>query len=355
MDAARRTRRIVAYDAMRAFAIVTVVGIHTLMPYRELVAPTAAVRVFDDLLHYAVPLFVFMSGALLWSRPWHGGPGAYHTFLIRRAAVIGAPYLAWSALFLALRAATEPVQWAELPGMLLSGHTWYHLYFVPMLLTFYLLTPVSARMAQRWPGISVLAAYALRIVPETPVAERVGAVLGNPGWAWATHVVTHLPHMALGAWFALTYPRWPAWTRRSWPLLLAAGTVVLTAASLGMFADWSLYARRLVYPIGMAVTVIGFALLAFELEPWLERASTFFTRAGALAFGVFFVHPLFLEIVFRLAERGPGARVWLRAPWLAVATFVSVTALSFASAWLLSRHRSTAWLVGLRASSRDSG
>ena len=75
-----RTPRILAYDALRAFAIVTVVAIHSLMPYRAVFRPTAPVRVFDDLLHYAVPLFVFISGYFVWRRPLPNEPGAYRRF-----------------------------------------------------------------------------------------------------------------------------------------------------------------------------------------------------------------------------------------------------------------------------------
>lgn len=346
--------RVLAYDALRAFAIVTVVAIHTLMPFRDILPDTAPVRVLDDLLHYAVPLFVFISGALVWARPWRGGEGAYRDFMRKRAAVIGLPFLAWSAIFLALRFATEPTPIAETPGLLLSGHTWYHLYFVPMLLTFYLFTPAASRIAQRSPELLVVGAYLLRTVAGPSIATVTGDLLGEYGWSWATHVMTHLPHMALGAWFAVRYPGWPSWVRRTWPLLLALGTVVLTLASLGVTSDLPVWARRLVYPGGMAATVLGFALLSFTLEPWLEKRSASVVRAGALAFGVYFVHPLFLFVIFEAVDAGPGDAAWLN-PRLAASTFLVVTALSFAASAALARWPSTAWLVGLRRSARDSG
>ena len=84
-----RPSRILAYDALRTFAIVSVVAIHSLMPYRDLLASNAPVRLLDDLLHYAVPLFVFISGALVWGRPWPSHPGAYRRFLVRRGTAIG--------------------------------------------------------------------------------------------------------------------------------------------------------------------------------------------------------------------------------------------------------------------------
>lgn len=350
MNTVQTPSRVVAWDALRVFAIVTVVLVHTLMPYRELLPDTSPVRVLDDLLHYAVPLFVFMSGALLWARPWPGGRGAYGSFVRKRVSLIGAPYLAWAMLYLALRAAglgENALELGRIPGLLLTGHVWYHLYFIPMLLTFYLLTPIASMLARRSPEALVIGAYALRILWGAEIISGFESALGDLGRSYATHIVMHLPHMALGAWFALRYPGAPAWAKRTWPILLAVGTAILLAASLGLTTGLSFELRRYMYPAGTAATLLGIALLAFRLEPMLERSSRITVRAGLLALGVFFVHPLFLLGVDALVAAGPGARIWLQ-PWVPVAVFSAVTAASFWTARLLARHKATRWLVGVR-------
>jgi len=357
MSDARHTlhqHRIVAYDALRAFAIVSVVAIHALMPYRLMLPATSAVRVFDDLLHYAVPLFVFISGALVWARPWRGGPGAYTGFLTRRFAVIGLPFLAWSALYAALFLADahDKVAAAKaLPGLVLTGHVWYHLYFVPMLLAFYLLTPLTSRLAQRSPEALLVACYALRIIAGPAIAEAMRSVFGDLGWQFATHIVTHLPHMALGAWFALRQPGFSPAFKRWWPALLIGGTAVLLAASLGWHDALPIALKRLVYPAGMAATVLGMALGAFSAEAWFERDAQLWTRAGALAFGVYFVHPLFLLLVTESVQAWNGRELWL-APWFPVAVFAFACFASYNLASALSHGRHTAWLVGLPAPKR---
>jgi surface polysaccharide O-acyltransferase-like enzyme len=338
--------RIVAYDALRVFAIVTVVAIHTLMPYRDLVPATAPVRVFDDLLHYAVPLFVFISGAFVWGRPLPSGPGAFRTFFSRRIAVVVVPYLAWSAVYLALLALTgaRPLQPDRVVGLLLSGHTWYHLYFVPMLVTFYLLTPIARRVFERSPELLLIATYLLRILAGPAIARAVGTVLGDLGWAWATHVLVHLPHMALGAWFAVRHERLP---RQKWfaTLLLASGTAVLLAASLGVTDALVPALRRLVYPAGMAATVLGMALLALGFEPWLERYTPTIVLASALSFGVYFVHPVFILAVGEGVRTFASENLWF-APWFPIAVFAGITAASFWVSYVLARTRACR-LVGV--------
>ncbi len=352
-----RSERILAYDALRVFAIVTVVGIHTLMPYRTALPPDAPVRVFDDLLHYAVPLFVFISGVFAWGRPLAEEPGAYRSFLARRAGVIALPFVAWSAFYFALLVLTEGApSFGRSAGLLVTGHTWYHLYFIPMLLVFYLLTPVASRLMRISPELLVAACYLFRIVFGAVFAASLGKVFGSLGWQFATHLATHLPHMALGAWFAVRYDVLPGWFKRLWPVWLALGTAVLIGASLGLHAEWPIAARRFVYPLGMALQVLGMALGARAGEPALEeseRARRWVLRAAPLAFGVYFVHPLFLLGVNRVVALAGAKSLWMHA-WFPVAVFVGVTIASFATAAALARLRGVCRLIGLNEPLRTS-
>jgi len=341
--------RIVAYDALRVFAILTVVAIHTLMPYRSVLPASSPVRIFDDVLHYAVPLFVFISGALVWARPWRSAPGAYRGFVGRRAGLIGLPYLAWAALYATLSVAGATGDAAtplhRIPGLIANGHIWYHLYFVPMLLTFYLLTPIASRLARWNPEALVVAAYALRIIAG-PWLTRSASAIDPLFGQYATHVLSHLPHMALGAWFALRLPVLPRWFKSAWPLLLVAGLTGLTLVSARGLPQWPLELQRLIFPAVMAATVLGMALGALALEPRYESRAALLTRLGSLAFGVYFVHPLLLELVAGGVAIS-GTWPW-RYAWFPVGVWLVVSAGSFAVSELFARERATAWLVGLR-------
>lgn len=307
-------------------------------------------RVFDDLLHYAVPLFVFLSGLLVWGRPWRGDSRAYRDFISRRFSAIAVPYVVWAALYSAmfmLKAADARAAVGELPGLVLTGHVWYHLYFIPMLLTFYLLTPIAARIAQRSPELLVLGAYALRLLLGPAITGLAQDAGGQLAWQYATHVVIHLPHMALGAWFALRLSSFPGWFKRSWWLLISAGLLINTGASLELYSAMERLPRNALIASGMAMLVLGIVLKALALEPLYERWSADITRAGSLSFGVYFVHPLFL-LVIDLALAGMNAeKIWLTQPWFAASVWGAVTAASFAVAGLLAQRPTTAWLVGM--------
>ena len=361
-----RTQRVLAYDALRVFAIVTVVAIHTLMPYRELLPPTAPVRVFDDLLHYAVPLFVFISGVFVWGRTLPAEKASadkidWGPLLSRRISIVLVPYLAWSALYMTLLARQEPGSLSPLRvlGLLLTGHTWYHLYFVPMLLTFYLLTPLAVPILRRSPELLLVGCYLLRILAGPEIAAAFRVLFGDLGWSYAVHIVTHLPHMALGAWFAVRHDRLP---KQGWfaALLLAFGTTVLLAASLGATEALQGPLSRLIYPVGMAATVLGMALGALSAERFLEPYGRSIVVASALAFGVYLIHPLFLLGIDALLSAQNGEMLWMQA-WFPATVFISVTAASFSASAVLARLPAVCRLVGvatplrLSGSERDSG
>lgn len=356
--------RIIAYDALRVFAIVSVVAIHALMPYRTTAPPHAPVRLLDDLLHYAVPLFVVISGVFVWGRTPSASMAEDWRATVRRTGSLVAPYLAWSALYVALLVAGGRAPGpGRLAGLILVGNVWYHLYFIPMLASFYLLTPLAVRIAARAPGLMVVGAYAIRLLLGPLLVSGFERVLGDLGWAYMTHVVIHLPHMALGAWFALRHEaNWP-WLRRAFPFMLGAGTAMLLAVSLGMTAEWPDLARRAFQPAGMALTIVGVTAGALALEPWLERssrASRIVAWSAPLALGVYYIHPALLAgLAAGLAPTvaGVGADrhpLWQQA-WFPVTVWVAVCALSFAASAILASLPSTRWLVGARRGSRRGG
>ncbi|MDZ4170214.1 MAG: acyltransferase [Coriobacteriia bacterium] len=334
-----------AYDALRAFSILSVVAIHCFMPLRSVLPDTSLQLIIDDLLHYAVPVFVFISGALVWGRPLRT---TYMRFLFERLRWVGLPYLAWALAYLALLLLTTDALGSTLlraPWLLLTGHVWYHLYFIPMLLGFYLMTPVAVRLIHRWPSATLVMVYAVRIElwPTASAWLRVNAP--ELAWSYATHLATHLPHMVLGAWFALMLPKIPQRVIGAWLAPLGLGTAILLARILGVVPRAHSPAA---YALGMAATVLGMAFAAYSLEPRFDRFERVVVAGAALSFGVYFVHPMWLLALERGVSAASAESLWMR--WWAVpVAWALVSAASYATAWLLARSGRTAWLVGVKA------
>lgn len=379
-----------AFDALRVFAILTVLLIHALMTGRD-IGQSSAMASFDTWIHYAVPLFVFVSGALLWSRPWTAG--SYGTFVKRRFLRIGPSYLFWSVVYIALLYLGQPgsgalygVQYnwnglstggvgiltnlVRLPGYLFSGHSWYHLYFIPMIFTFYLLTPLFARALHGkkcLPEITVIATLLIKMFVWPLLANGL-ELLDNPFiTSYCTHIFQHLPAMALGGWFGMRMRpyllRWSTyWTNRlEKPNALdAAGAstsspiaTVSTATTPALFTGS--ISKAFFTPLKSALypfyQIALFVLPACLLEPLWIKIKKPLTAASQLSFGVYYIHPLFLLIAQRASLALINADNWnmfwtsWSGTWL-VWGFLLLA--SYASCWLISKSSYFSWIIGLQ-------
>ena len=380
--------RIHAFDALRVFAILTVLLIHAIMTGREIGQPASLAK-FDDWIHYAVPLFVFVSGALLWSRPWKGGH--YGAFVKKRIQRVGPSYLFWSIVYLVLLYAgftgshaiyasqynwqglsTGGVNWLtniiRIPGYLFSGHTWYHLYFIPMIFTFYLLTPLFARAlrAFKWSAeLTVLAALCLKILVWPHVSDGLEA-LGNPFLlSYTSHLFQHLPNMALGGWFGMRFGGLLTsyslhWTFNEGKNVMTAiepdeiglkhvkdgePTRTIAAPALAGFSvkAWSMGLSSF-WNIGI------FAIPACLLEPLWIKIQKPLRAASHLSFGVYYIHALYVLVAQKLTlaflDPDYWAQFWISWQGIAI-TWVFLVVASYGTCWLLSKSERLRWIIGI--------
>ena len=350
---AHSTKRILGYDVLRVVSIVAVVATHVLMVYRGTPDQNDITAALDDLLHFAVPAFFFVSGALVWGGYRGRGLRDYVSFLHKRASVVLGPYLVWSALYLLIDVFRgDRLYWlSNSPLLLLTGQFWYHLYFVPVLILFYLLTPLVAPVVRHRPELLVLVAFLARILLRIPVAD-LSARLGGPLMVtFAVVAMTHLSNMALGAWFFVRKDHVLPVLRIGWPALLASGSALLLAGGASLVPS-SLpdVAVRAVVPLAMTLIVLGMVGLAFRVR--LNTAHTDrIRRFSGLAFGVYLVHPVFV-LALNEAVVTAGAEALWRSAWFPATVTVAITAASFAACGVLAGTPATAWIVGCRCMRR---
>ncbi|MGE3727506.1 MAG: acyltransferase [Candidatus Sericytochromatia bacterium] len=145
LEAAKPVGRLVYADALRVFAILMVVVLHT--SARALTKSPAfgevwwAGNLFDSLSRWSVPVFVMLSGALLLSAPRSEGLGF---FLRRRFSKIVLPFLVWSTVYLLFRwlLLKEPLTLGHILPAFLHEPAFYHLWFMYVILGLYLITPL---------------------------------------------------------------------------------------------------------------------------------------------------------------------------------------------------------------------
>ncbi len=348
-------KRVLAYDLLRILAAVTVVVIHVMAAYlsnRSTVASPDLGLVLANGLHYAVPLFTFLSGVLSWGVVWSRSAGAYRRFMRSRFARIGVPYLFWSVVYYLLRPVAGVGKFPvgvmanvrRFAILFISGDTWYHLYYLPMILVLLAFTPLASRLVHRAPEVLVLLAVAIRVLGFETIVGIVGRLPWDAAFQpLATDVLRFLPYMALGAWYAVRRHQVSGALRMLAPLLFVCGIWLSAAQTLGWIAIGASWYAHLIDVATMYCMVLGFVGVA-EWTAAVGRVrddsrlvSRLVTLSG-LTFGVYLVHPL---VIF--AGRKLVGVLGIGAGWnslLFVAAF-SVLALigSFGLAAMLNRSR----------------
>lgn len=366
--------RVYAFDALRVIAILAVLLIHALLTGRRF-GHTPALSALDDAVHFAVPVFVFVSGALLWSRPWH--KGTFHTFVKKRFARIGPSYLLWSSLYIMLifvgisGLVAKPLGLHitqlgfESSGLLhyvsrafvylLTGESWYHLYFIPMIFVFYLLTPLASRALRRFKGsaeLLVLATLCLKVLVWPPLSSMLASWGSFTIDAFLAHLFQHLPNMALGGWFALRFDdalkaysaRWQQGARRA-----ANDPAAQDSAPRSMAALAGLSLRPLKLGLSSFGDIALIALPAFLLEPFWVKIRKPLAHASRLSFGVYYIHPLFLLAVQRITmahlTHDRWVEFWTSTGGVALTWLILIIG-SYAACLLIDRVQKLRWIIG---------
>lgn len=366
---ARRIRE-PQWDYLRFAATAAVVLIHVLAfafnanhfhVSASLADHFARLKDLSQALRWAVPSFALLTGVLVWGREWRGGVGAYFEFLRRRAVVVAVPYLLWSVVYYLLRPSLMGLNWPhgrvapllDFASKLVDGTVWFHLYFVPIVLVLYLVTPLAAKAARVTPEGLLAGAMALALVWRVFFLGQ--AWLVAPWGTLLSNVIAYAPFAALGALIALRRTivrRVLAWV---WPLFLAGGLCGLWFgyASVGGLVDlaWHLElgwpARLRLESLGLLImtsAVLGMLGLCWFLSGRWARADRMTERMYAASFGVYLIHPLVTSGVVALALVYVPA-VALLYPGNLVIVWAFVFAISWLLVWLMLKTRVTRWMV----------
>lgn len=278
----------------------------------------------NRLSSFAVPLFVFL-GALTATHTFYRRPGRpWSVFYARRWQQVGVPYLIWSSFYLFYRFGFlgenpaplyKPLEWS---GWTFLGKSYYHMYFFPIVIQLYLFFPllIAFYRLRSWRFSTFVGVFA---VAELAFYFFNHAYLYNRFPYSATLLTSYLPLVAAGIWLGAHVGEWSIWWRVwRWPSLVFA--------TVGGGIYWWLY--RLVFAGQPVNTLIvqgawwvystGVALLLWGLanSAGIRHLSLrWLARIGSVSFGIYLMHPLFLNEWRRLLPAGTGWSFHLNNLW----------------------------------------
>ena len=348
-EARTQGRRRLDVELLRIISIAMVVAIHSMAPTIVLAQKTGQTGfaywlalVANEVSRPGVPVFFAIMGWVLLRRPTAGDP----VWLRDRFLRLAVPLLVWSII-----EAADAVVMANLTGValwpkgkpgvwlgdqlvrILAGpgtrtSLWFMYYALAMTVAIWLVAaarPAVAgfRTAYAAIGAGLVLAFGLA------AAFKVSLSWETFGWT--------LGYAALGVVLIET----PA--KRRWAGALAFGVGAgLTVAGIAWrgYDTWpSLYFSPavLLATVGVLVAVAGTAVP--------ERWAALVTKLGALTFGVYFVHPLFLDVM-RLASRNGGPLDAVPLAARLVLTWVVAIVGAFGAAALWHRSERLARILG---------
>ncbi|OZI56855.1 acyltransferase [Bordetella genomosp. 4] len=291
-----------------------------------------AANLYDSAVRWCVPVFVMISGALLLNRD---KPLDARQFYARRAARICAPLIFWTLFYLAWRSLLDwwddgRVDLSFWPRKIAEGAPYYHLWYLYMIVGLYLFTPMIRALYHR----SQPAARRLWVVGILGVAildALYRQALDTGQGFFLTWFLPYLGYFVAGRMIydgELRIPR---------PGLMLILSVLATAWGVFTLSDSG--RLNLYFYDYFSITVPFMSLAAFQWIMNTPRLPPLSTLAP-LTFGVYLIHPLFLDLVDRT-----GPVITPSAAWSLPVQTVAVFGLSAASCWLLRRHPATRKLV----------
>jgi len=162
--------RIRQFDILRVVATFTVIGIHVTAGY---VLNYSFAYFCNQLARFAVPLFIIMSGFLLYSSDMNRNFELAGSFYKRRFSKILFPYIIWTVVYCLityylLRIIPSLSEFLIKVGKdLLWGTAYYHLYFIIIIIQLYLLYPLFRKWISLSPFFLLVISFLITLITQT--------------------------------------------------------------------------------------------------------------------------------------------------------------------------------------------
>ena len=322
-----------AIDVIRIVAILMVIVIHTSsktlgVGNNDLLGMPLTFW-FNQITRGAVAIFIMISGFVL----EYGYNGNALDFYKKRASRILTPYIFWSAIYYFFVYAPNPNNFFLI---LLIGGAAYQLYFIPSLLLFYLAFPWIRKITSvKW--------LVLLSIVQLGWLYWDYSIKSLQSWGPISIVLMNYLVFILGIMAARYQDKILKIVQKNsiyFVLMSVISGSYVWLEGLGGYLNTNdylaFYSQRrisiLIYTIFLTATLFYFFGKSFFTK-------TIFKTLSGLSFFVFFVHIIFLELIWTNSEI-------IHRPEYGLTLFILVTSLSFGSAWLVHRSRFLAKICG---------
>lgn len=313
-------------DAIRVLGCLAVILLHVSTNGASSSSPIGSwdwwiYNVASSACRWAVPVFLMLSGALLLHPRKTETPGHFYR---KRASRIGPPLLLWSAFyFLWARLRTSPSASPALLikgflGSLLYGGPHFHLYFLFVLLGLYLCVPMLRLLVRSVEprALRSLACLLLLAAMLETLCRKAS------GWGLDSFLMftPYVGYFLLGHCLSIQHAGHRR-LRRAWTAAVAC-TILTALGTAYTLSHWRNVEFAYYFWDNLSPTVICLSVAVFVLLGSAASAPAFrrFLESppaqtlSACSFGIYLVHPFFLELLTIGGLRPAAAHSWVYLP-----------------------------------------
>ena len=342
--AAGKPRHLYEVDVLRILTFACVIGVHTTS--HTAASDDVGLNALLALLHFTRLVFFSLTAfVLVYSYTVRPRPMAQ--FWPKRFLLVGVPYLAWSFVYVGSSWLLSSTRRGDVPDLvrtlaegIVTGTSWYHLYFLLVTMQVYLLLPVVVWLVRKTRGHHVTT-LVVALVVQLVVFAGYKYFPASDAWLHGYQkqfffsYVFFIVSGAIAADHADAFLRFIRVHRRAvlWAFA-GVGGLTLGVWALQVALGQSLYAAgtplQPIEAVWSTAVFVGFLAVGAR---WADRrrpgspVARFVDYASDRSFGIFLSHPLLIWILLY-------GDSWLEAvvprPWLTLVTYLLVVVLSVA-------------------------
>lgn len=343
-DLAPKRERMFSLDLVRVIAVLAVVMIHVSAPYIQFHQGTNAflvANIFDSIVRFGVPLFVMVSGALMLDEQ---KKLTTKRILTKNVTNIVLLFVFWSVVYAVFSLILLPSYYGIYNGFdftafyqrIITGE--YHMWYLYMIVGMYLITPILRAFVKK--ENKHIVAYFLCIAV---LIQFIRPILNVFSFRYFDLAMLHKAFDSLQLYFISGYVVYYllGWylvnvglTRRLRIALYIAGgcSLPLIIVLTHFFQDkyYYLYTELNVLVLLYSAALFDLIVQFYKGGP---RRNRFIQTLSGLAFGVYIIHIIMLEVFNMILPEGtiPVLPIYMLVKW------VTVSVASFGVTYLLSK------------------
>lgn len=303
------------FDYMRVFAALSVISIHTTGWFID---SKGQGYIWNQLVRYAVPVFIILSGLLLFNSAKGGNSPDVRTYMSKRLGKVLIPYVCWTVIYYIYTSRTDPGIVSSLGPSnlqvvlrhLLYGTAAFHLYFIFIIIQFYILFPLLRSIFLRYPRTLLIVSFIITVffqtadylvyvkgiylIPDSPISG-IPYFMMFPMWIF---------YFVLGMFISLRLEAFSSAVMK-YKLVIGAGWVISTAV---LVAENKLTGT---YSFSAKPSIIFYSLMSFaalyilmvNVKGRVVLLDKLMKWTSVRAFMIYLIHPLIIALLLIFIDR----------------------------------------------------